>query len=124
MIASCPGVCLDPGRPAAPRGLVFRKPPSLHLLWATPIAGCGIPPEPRASAAQPAYIGRPGRASAPPAYIGRPGRASAPPAYIGRPARAHRFVVGVATTLIYAGKRHNDRGRSGVWWRGLVWRGW
>lgn len=24
---------LDPARPAAPRGLVFRKPPALHVLW-------------------------------------------------------------------------------------------
>src|SRR5262249_16433149 len=30
-----PGLRLDPERPAAPRGLVFRKPLSLHLLWAT-----------------------------------------------------------------------------------------
>jgi cytochrome P450 len=30
-----PGLRLDPGRPAAPRGLVFRKPPSLHLRWDT-----------------------------------------------------------------------------------------
>ena len=28
-----PGLRFDPERPAAPRGLVFRKPPSLHLLW-------------------------------------------------------------------------------------------
>ena len=28
-----PGLRLDPGRPAAPRGLVFRKPPELHVLW-------------------------------------------------------------------------------------------
>jgi cytochrome P450 len=28
-----PGLHLDPERPAAPRGLVFRKPPSLHLQW-------------------------------------------------------------------------------------------
>ena len=28
-----PGLRLDPERPAAPRGLVFRKPPSLHLQW-------------------------------------------------------------------------------------------
>lgn len=27
------GLRLDPARPAAPRGLVFRKPPSLHVLW-------------------------------------------------------------------------------------------
>jgi cytochrome P450 len=30
-----PGLRLDPERLAAPRGLVFRKPPSLHLLWDT-----------------------------------------------------------------------------------------
>ena len=30
-----PGLRLDPDRPAAPRGLVFRKPPSLHLQWQT-----------------------------------------------------------------------------------------
>jgi len=30
-----PGLRLDPEYPSAPRGLVFRKPPSLHLLWAT-----------------------------------------------------------------------------------------
>jgi cytochrome P450 len=29
-----PGLRLDPERPAAPRGLVFRKPPELHVLWA------------------------------------------------------------------------------------------
>ncbi len=28
-----PGVRLDPDRPSAPRGLVFRKPPSLHVRW-------------------------------------------------------------------------------------------
>jgi cytochrome P450 len=28
-----PGLRLDPGRPAAPRGLVFRKPPELHVRW-------------------------------------------------------------------------------------------
>ena len=28
-----PGLRLDPARPAAPRGLVFRKPPELHVLW-------------------------------------------------------------------------------------------
>jgi cytochrome P450 len=30
-----PGVRLDPARPAAPRGLVFRKPAVLHVLWET-----------------------------------------------------------------------------------------
>jgi cytochrome P450 len=28
-----PALRLDPDRPAAPRGLVFRKPPALHVLW-------------------------------------------------------------------------------------------
>ncbi len=28
-----PGLQLDPERPSAPRGLVFRKPPTLHALW-------------------------------------------------------------------------------------------
>ena len=28
-----PGLRLDPSSPAAPRGLVFRKPPSLQVLW-------------------------------------------------------------------------------------------
>jgi cytochrome P450 len=28
-----PRLRLDPDRPSAPRGLVFRKPPSLHVLW-------------------------------------------------------------------------------------------
>lgn len=28
-----PGLRLDPARPTAPRGLVFRKPPTLHVLW-------------------------------------------------------------------------------------------
>jgi cytochrome P450 len=28
-----PGLRLDPERPAAPRGLVFRKPPTVHVLW-------------------------------------------------------------------------------------------
>jgi cytochrome P450 len=28
-----PGLRVDPERPAAPRGLVFRKPPELHVLW-------------------------------------------------------------------------------------------
>jgi cytochrome P450 len=30
-----PGLGLDPERPSAPRGLVFRKPPSLHVRWDT-----------------------------------------------------------------------------------------
>ncbi|HTW01476.1 MAG TPA: cytochrome P450, partial [Streptosporangiaceae bacterium] len=28
-----PGLGLDPAQPSAPRGLVFRKPPTLHVLW-------------------------------------------------------------------------------------------
>ena len=28
-----PRLRLDPERPAAPRGLVFRKPPALHVIW-------------------------------------------------------------------------------------------
>jgi len=28
-----PALRLDPARPAAPRGLVFRKPPALHVTW-------------------------------------------------------------------------------------------
>jgi cytochrome P450 len=28
-----PGLRLDPDRPSVPRGLVFRKPPELHVLW-------------------------------------------------------------------------------------------
>ena len=28
-----PGLRLDPDRPSAPRGLVFRKPPRLDVLW-------------------------------------------------------------------------------------------
>jgi cytochrome P450 len=28
-----PGVRLDPAHPTAPRGLVFRKPPALHVVW-------------------------------------------------------------------------------------------
>ena len=31
-----PGLRLDPLRPSAPRGLVFRKPPTLHVLWDPP----------------------------------------------------------------------------------------
>jgi hypothetical protein len=28
-----PGLRIDPERPAAPRGVVFRKPPTLDVLW-------------------------------------------------------------------------------------------
>ena len=33
LLARLPGLRLDPERPSAPRGLVFRKPPTLHVLW-------------------------------------------------------------------------------------------
>jgi cytochrome P450 len=33
LLERLPGLRLDPERPAAPRGLVFRKPPALHVLW-------------------------------------------------------------------------------------------
>jgi cytochrome P450 len=33
LLRRLPGVRLDPARPSAVRGLVFRKPPVLHVLW-------------------------------------------------------------------------------------------
>ncbi|WP_131740908.1 cytochrome P450 [Actinomadura roseirufa] len=33
LLERLPGVRLDPARPSAPRGLVFRRPPRLHVLW-------------------------------------------------------------------------------------------
>jgi len=33
LLTRLPGLRLDPGRPSAPRGLVFRKPPALHVRW-------------------------------------------------------------------------------------------
>ena len=33
VLARLPGLRLDPARHAAPRGLVFRKPPALRVLW-------------------------------------------------------------------------------------------
>lgn len=33
LLARLPGLRLDPARPTAPRGLVFRKPPELRVLW-------------------------------------------------------------------------------------------
>ena len=33
LLSGLPGLRLDPARPSAPRGLVFRKPPALHVLW-------------------------------------------------------------------------------------------
>jgi cytochrome P450 len=33
LLGRLPGLRLEPGRPSAPRGLVFRKPPALHVRW-------------------------------------------------------------------------------------------
>jgi cytochrome P450 len=33
LLERLPGLRLDPARPSAPSGLVFRKPPTLHALW-------------------------------------------------------------------------------------------
>jgi len=33
LLAGLPGLRLDPGHPATPRGLVFRKPPDLRVRW-------------------------------------------------------------------------------------------
>jgi len=33
LLGRLPDLRLDPARPSAPRGLVFRKPPELHVLW-------------------------------------------------------------------------------------------
>ena len=33
VLARLRGLRLDPARPSAPRGLVFRKPPTLHVVW-------------------------------------------------------------------------------------------
>jgi hypothetical protein len=33
LLGRLPGLRLDPGRPSTPRGLVFRKPPALHVRW-------------------------------------------------------------------------------------------
>jgi cytochrome P450 len=35
LLARLPALRLDPDRPSAPAGLVFRKPPQLHVLWST-----------------------------------------------------------------------------------------
>jgi cytochrome P450 len=37
LLDQLPGLRLDPGREAAPRGLVFRKPAAVHVLWQTPV---------------------------------------------------------------------------------------
>jgi hypothetical protein len=33
-LSRLPGLCLDPANPTVPRGLVFRKPPEVWVLWA------------------------------------------------------------------------------------------
>ena len=33
LLERLPGLRLDPARPSAPRGLVFRKPPQLDVIW-------------------------------------------------------------------------------------------
>jgi cytochrome P450 len=33
LLASLPRLRLDPAHPTAARGLVFRKPPTLHVMW-------------------------------------------------------------------------------------------
>ena len=40
-VLSLPGLRLDPGHPNAPRGLVFRKPPALHVRWDSPAGAPG-----------------------------------------------------------------------------------
>ncbi len=39
LLGRLPGLRLDPDRPAAVEGLVFRKPPALHALWDAPKSG-------------------------------------------------------------------------------------
>lgn len=41
LLSRLPGVQLDPARPSAPRGLVFRKPPTLWARWEVETAGSG-----------------------------------------------------------------------------------
>ena len=36
LLRRLPALRLDPASPAAPRGLVFRKPPELRVLWTPP----------------------------------------------------------------------------------------
>jgi cytochrome P450 len=41
LLARLPGLRLDPDRRRAPQGLVFRKPPALHVRWDAPAAPAG-----------------------------------------------------------------------------------
>jgi cytochrome P450 len=47
LLCRLPALRLDPARPAKPRGLVFRKPPELHVLWTRPHQAPGSRSEPR-----------------------------------------------------------------------------
>jgi cytochrome P450 len=49
LLERLPRLKLDPDRPSAPRGLVFRKPESLHVLWDPP----GAPTRPRVATSPP-----------------------------------------------------------------------
>ncbi|MEU6254482.1 cytochrome P450 [Streptomyces sp. NPDC047043] len=44
LLERLPDLRLDPARPDAPYGLVFRKPPTLHVLWGSPTATPNRPP--------------------------------------------------------------------------------
>ena len=41
LLRRLPALRLDPAHPAEPRGLVFRKPPELHVLWTPPVRPAG-----------------------------------------------------------------------------------
>jgi cytochrome P450 len=69
-----PALRLDPGRPARPRGLVFRKPPALHVLWDAP-AALSRQPRPRSARDQPAALARQAR----PGTCSEPARRVSPP---------------------------------------------
>jgi len=51
-VTRLPGLSLDPERPSAPRGLVFRKPSSLHVRWdpvlSDPVLSDPVRPDPEA----------------------------------------------------------------------------
>ncbi|MBW3609244.1 MAG: cytochrome P450 [Actinobacteria bacterium] len=42
LLRRLPGLHLDPAAPSAPRGLVFRKPPELRVLWTAPSPSAAI----------------------------------------------------------------------------------
>ena len=49
VLGALPGLRLDPDRPSAPRGLVFRKPPSLHVRWDPGHPAASAPPSTQSS---------------------------------------------------------------------------